>query len=291
MDDPWRNAWHDDAEQTNNGDNDGDGHGEVEVDIASAPWSTAVHINWDRQDTDKSTSASLNIWEQSTNDSFKVWQQSPTDPVPESSPSDERPSTTLSLALSPSPPPAQRDRDISPPDSPSLAPQDPSLSPSPIQHPPSSPSPIAGAAIPSSPDGFGGFESGFGSPSQSSDPWTPGLSVTTFDDEDAWKTSAWDEPQAESHTPTQEAKEEELDEWELARRRREQRDRRVVSCIVYLVPRKTYLPQAPERVKAILRQFDELAAELWPEPESRPEEPAWMSTRRPIEDFDWLCVV
>ena len=65
----------------------------------------------------------------------------------------------------------------------------------------------------------------------------------------------------------------------------------VVSRTPYPAPRKSYTFQAPEHVKAILRQFDELAAELWPEPQSRPEEPAWMSTPRPIEDFGWLCVI
>ncbi|KAF9005980.1 hypothetical protein BDQ17DRAFT_1352508 [Cyathus striatus] len=254
MEDPWENAWGDPNSKPPY-TTPATHHQDLEADLSVPSWTIDSAIKWDEP---SDTAGSL--WKrESTPISNPSW-------VPPSSPYD-------SIPLGNSPPqsnvqPFDPTQPVSDPTL-SPAPQLPSFSqeaPSPIpldSEPPlddfveSSPTPpsqtISEPFEPGSPDAFGTFETAILSDSVDVDPWTPAQpSFPSPEDTrtDAWGAPAWDAPQSAS-TVEDDAY---VDEWEAAKQQKEKLDRHV----------------PPELLASILRQLDELSADLWPSTDAEP---------------------
>lgn len=236
MDDPWSNAWSDPADLSSSHKSPTTSTWDPkpniqevednETDIAMPSWATGAGINW----AEPSQDAHSSLWSQvppsagwSPPHSFSDIRLGKA-PDLESTKELSRPTTPEDVQLS-SPNPAspitpaetQEERlEIPSEDSPSHSTRSGSPSHSPI--PPSSPNP----------DGFGTFETGATS---ELDPWP--ASASPFDaqenEENAWG-SAWEDKANDD--PTANSEQGSLDEWEAARRMKQEMDRRVVRSVL-----------------------------------------------------------
>ncbi|KAI0741420.1 hypothetical protein C8Q80DRAFT_1194370 [Daedaleopsis nitida] len=112
-------------------------------------------------------------------------------------------------------------------------------------------------SAPHSPDGFGTFESGL---TEDDAVPSPGFALNDAET-DPWGPSAWGSTQVDDQ------EDEPVDEWERAKREKAKQDRRV----------------PPELLAEILRQCEDLAREICPEPaeqEVPSEKDAWRNDRR-----------
>ena len=228
MEDVWGNAWSDPADSSRGSQTasslwtskprsqlDDD-----EADIAMPSWATGTGINWDEPSDNPAS----------------LWSQGATSPGW----SPANPYSSFAIGKSRSPEPSEpsqsstaraSDESQSSPVSPTSSAHDErSSSPSTIEEEsqgvipqPSSPIP----STPSSPDGFGGFETALAE--KDTDAWnTPSESFKVdVDGANTWA-SAWAEPQTSTSTT---GEQEAVDEWEAAKREKEAMDRRVVSLI------------------------------------------------------------
>lgn len=241
MDNPWGNAWQEQATnkpawQPTTTDID-----DSQADIAIAPsWSSGVEIKWDG-DVDTS-SDHTNLWAQST-ESLKVW-ESPYEnlplgksPTPTESPRLPSPEAETE-AEEPTEEGAEEDKEEETPDlsyigfnagQPSSPIRSSPETPLPAFRPPTPPRNSPSPSPPASPDAFGGFESGLETARSEEtgevDPWSSGFPAP---EDGAWGSSAWGDLKPESETSPVEAKEEPVDEWETARIQKELQDKHVV---------------------------------------------------------------
>lgn len=231
MEDPWSNAWSDPADLTAPSKYSASATWDAEqraqratteddeADIAVPSWATGAGINWNEPSQDSHSS----LWSQvpptaswSPPHSFSDIQLSKA-PDTESNKDPSRPTTPddapVNSSAPASPISAQEDNTVEHPEEVvEQSPVIPSSSRSPL--PTSSPNP----------DAFGTFEDGT---TNDLDPWPHTASPfdTQEDAQDAWG-SAWEEKVEKDDAV--EDREESVDEWEAAKRMKQEMDRRVV---------------------------------------------------------------
>ncbi|TFY66059.1 hypothetical protein EVG20_g5032, partial [Dentipellis fragilis] len=131
------------------------------------------------------------------------------------------------------------------------------------------PSPSPDPSLTSSPDAFGTFE--IGANADDIDPWPASAAAFGQQPSDQTWGAAWADTAEE--TPTREDRQQSVDEWEEARRRKEELDRKV----------------PPELLATIFAQVEELSKDAWPEPESPEVEAGWQKTwRRGLDGVEGL---
>jgi hypothetical protein len=221
MDNPWANGWSDEPEKPNFNDLEqsitpswtashahSSSMSSEEADLSTPSWSTGMDMKWEEpsdtlgslwsQTTD---SGHLDAWESSTYKGISL------SPIPPSDGTSEK---------SPPMSPVQREETLPVPSPVEEISITPPKSSSPSTHPPH---------LPSSPDAFGSFETAIDS-GGIEDPWS---STSAFPPDteaiEQWG-SAWTAPKAEEEEPTEQIL---LDEWEIAKQRKENMDRQVVS--------------------------------------------------------------
>lgn len=222
MDNPWANGWSDEPEKPTLNDPEqsitpswtashahSSSMSSEEADLSTPSWSTGMGMKWEEP---SDTLGSL--WSQTTDSGhLDAWESS----------------TYKGISLSPIPP----SDDVSekyPPVSPVQREVTPPI-PSPVQEisitPPKSSSPSTQPHLPSSPDAFGSFETAIGSGGVG-DPWSSTSAFPPDTEEVEQWGSAWTVPKAEEEEPTVQIL---PDEWEIAKQRKENMDRQVVSIL------------------------------------------------------------
>ncbi|KAA1468812.1 hypothetical protein DENSPDRAFT_543165 [Dentipellis sp. KUC8613] len=262
MDDPWRNAWGDPSSthpETSAWSTPASQPDEEEADLAAPSWSTGLGIEWNEPPDVQGSLWSQNTisdpWSPPANTfegltlgrtSSMETPESP-DEVTTSEADSEPPSTDVVHDAVATPTVAsEQETEHSAPSSPS---PDPSLT--------------------SSPDAFGTFE--IGANADDIDPWPASAAGFGQQPSDQTWGAAWADTTEE--TPTREDRQQSVDEWEEARRRKEELDRKV----------------PPELLATIFAQVEELSKDAWPEPENPEVEADWQKTwRRGLDGVEGL---
>ncbi|KAI0060983.1 hypothetical protein BV25DRAFT_1839306 [Artomyces pyxidatus] len=226
--------------------------GDEEADLAMPSWSTGSGMQWDEPPNLQGS-----LWSQTSPSSAAPWSlanpysdihitKAATSPPA----SDAEGSSHLANSLTASSPviEVKEEEEVSPAASePDVASEPPFES---LSAPDQSPT--------SSPDAFGTFE--VGAPQvhvDDADPWSSSAAV--FDDELADAPDEWGSAWTGGQKRESEQDGGKMDEWESARRRKEEMDRRV----------------PPELLASIMAQIDELTKDAWPDPEGATEEAEW----------------
>ncbi|EPQ56438.1 hypothetical protein GLOTRDRAFT_138168 [Gloeophyllum trabeum ATCC 11539] len=206
------------------------GHDDSEADLATPSWSTGDDIKWAEP-----SAAQPSLWTQA--EDVLAWGSNPYADIPIAS------TSTPELNL---PPPEVVEDDRTSSTSHDSSPSTPVQifrTESPSSAALSSPkSPVAGQqpSPPATPDVYGTFETGLAAEPDEVDPWSP--AVATFDAEQ----SAWSSAEADTR---EEVEAKAVDEWEAAKREKEEREKRVPS----------------EVVASILKECEELVKEVGPD--------------------------
>ncbi|KAI8996542.1 hypothetical protein BD414DRAFT_505928 [Trametes punicea] len=212
-----------------------------EADLAAPSWSTSAELHWN---------------EPSGNPGFSWSQPAPDLPWGSSvyegisfgkAPVDETPSEQIALDVQKHSDEASMSPAIHEEETPDRSTPLPPLGPeSPETH-----EVTVDYAAPPSPDGFGSFETGLSEQMATS---------SDLVEDDPWGSSAW----ADTHPTQSETSEEQVDEWERARREKLKLDRRV----------------PPELLANIVRQCEELGCDICPELPDVPETESWRNDWR-----------
>ena len=225
---PWANGWSDESENPTNSDLKpaittsswtpehalSASEGAQEDDLSAPSWSTGPDIKWAEPSQIRGS-----LWSQTAaDDHLDAWGSSTYKGI-----------TLGPLASESLSPQEKYDRDESPPLSPVQQEKTPRI-PSPEEiTPPRVPSPVPQSAqFPSSPDAFGSFETAADAGSTvNDDPWFSSASAFPPDNEEVHSWTAPKVGEAEEATEVQILP----DEWEIAKRRKENMDRQVVRNI------------------------------------------------------------
>jgi hypothetical protein len=219
MDNPWANAWLPQSESSSQQDDN------QETDIGLPSWSTTVQWN-------EPSTAGNSLWAQPTTDATEDgWEPSTYEGIPISK------STVLDQPSPPHPPSPKEEEPV--PNLPPLPDEQPPVSlpiPDVIiddhQSPPPTPK-LSNLSPPASPNAFGSFESA-DADADADTSWTDNVPTAPLVAGE-WG-SAWAGPPA----PEEKTRDEPEDEWEIAKRKKEEQDRHVVCIRVYLTIHRSY---------------------------------------------------
>ncbi|KAI0272471.1 hypothetical protein BC834DRAFT_966495 [Gloeopeniophorella convolvens] len=265
MDDLWGNAWggpgHDDERKPSSWSSPAkpQNEDEQEDDLAIPSWSTGTDIRWDEP-----THTQSPLWSQPQHatDSWSL-DDNPYSDIPLGASHSAQSPVDDTIAVEPSGPPSP----LEPSDNFRVSPPPVSVveESSPSEAPPSPRS--SRTSTPPSPDAFGTFTTG--AESEDPTPWNAADGIYGGNVESNSWGSAWGNAPEEAEDGDGQQVD---DEWEAAKRRQLEMDRRV----------------PPELLSYILLQVDELSKDAWAEPPENEHETDWQRRWQSGMDVDGL---